>query len=300
MWREIEHANHLRPGKPLLVGQFLRLPHLRPRATSSRVHTAESGRPMTASQTRSVQPSVQQPLPNPPHLAHVPNTAAPDQEAVRLARPVLFPAFKYKLEHTVKVFEFPNLHVVCEFTGEITMQKKGIITGGLTFTPQGIEVEYKKEADGVLRDFFYKCTGSIEDGKAKVGLAAGATVRQGDTVLSSSEIEPEPPFGMKYTCQGREIKLTYRDFDITGVLGYVMHAQPKSNSGSPQPSPAPAVNWSKVVGTGLILAAVVIVVADIVKDGATFGAGAAESPLSFAAAARLMGAGIAAFRSTAY
>jgi hypothetical protein len=301
-WRDIQEANRLRPGNPILVGQLLVLPPERHRyghhhpahGADSHTHSAAAGPP---------------PLHAPPHPAaspapHVTSPVAPpsgngDASAYLLARPVLFPEFKSKLEHTVFEYPMPPGRITCQFTGELTVKKEGVITGGLTFTPQGIEVEYKREANGVLHDFFQKCTGTIEDGKAKISIAVGAVLRRGDEVMATTEVEPDPPSGVKYTYQGHEMEVLYRGFSIKGVLGFVMKYDVDPQTPAAEPAPAHAVNWRRVAGGALIVGAVVLIVADVVKDGATLGAGTVESPISFAAAARMFASGAVMFRAVA-
>ncbi|MCL6271790.1 hypothetical protein M3P05_17870 [Sansalvadorimonas sp. 2012CJ34-2] len=71
-------------------------------------------------------------------------------------------------------------------------------------------------------------------------------------------------------------------------------AQPKRR---PQPVSDP-INWDRVIGTGLIIAATAIVVGTIVEDFLTFGAGVADDPASFAAAGVSYARGVALWRST--
>jgi hypothetical protein len=51
-----------------------------------------------------------------------------------------------------------------------------------------------------------------------------------------------------------------------------------------EPAPAPPTNWGTVIGTGLVVTSCVIVVATIVEDFLSAGAGTIDDPASFAAA----------------
>jgi LysM repeat protein len=59
----------------------------------------------------------------------------------------------------------------------------------------------------------------------------------------------------------------------------------------PDPQPDPGFGWKQLVGSALIGAAVVLVVATIVEDIATLGAGVADDPASAAAAAAMVARG---------
>ncbi len=84
------------------------------------------------------------------------------------ARPVLFPEFKYELEGMVLEENIGVAECRLSFTGEIVMKRNGIISGGLTLTTEGIESEYKKEADGVLKMLFWKSIVRFDRKKAEV------------------------------------------------------------------------------------------------------------------------------------
>jgi hypothetical protein len=86
------------------------------------------------------------------------------------------------------------------------------------------------------------------------------------------------------------------------VMGYELEIRLKGQQNPPSAPQTHAVrvtHWAKVAGVGLVIVAGVIVVADIVKDIGTLGAGTVESPLSFAAAAELFGSGMVMLRSVA-
>ena len=69
--------------------------------------------------------------------------------------------------------------------------------------------------------------------------------------------------------------------------------------GEPVRSPATSTNWGPVIGTGLVITAGVIVVATIVEDFLTAGAGTIDDPASFAAAAAAFARGVALLRGAA-
>ncbi|SDP89910.1 LysM peptidoglycan-binding domain-containing protein [Phyllobacterium sp. OV277] len=108
---------------------------------------------------------------------------------------------------------------------------------------------------------------------------------------------------------GRINGFLYTAVDVKFVILVTPKPQPPTGPSPrmlPLPSPVPqarpesGTNWGKVVGVGLITAAGVIVVATVVEDFFTAGAGIADDPASFAAAAALFTRGLAGFsRATA-
>jgi hypothetical protein len=53
---------------------------------------------------------------------------------------------------------------------------------------------------------------------------------------------------------------------------------------SPEAQRVPSTNWDRVIGTGLIAGAIVLVAGTLVEDFFTAGAGVVDDPASFAAA----------------
>ncbi len=200
------------------------------------------------------------------------------------AKPVLFPAFKYELEGFVIERSLPEADVKLSFKGEVTLQKEGVITGGLTFTKEGVEAEYKQQANGVFKDLFSKSQVNYSNGKAAVSLAVGSTLRSGNQILATTEMSVEPPNGLKYTYKGQEVKGVYEGNEFAGVIGYVLEIHYRTQI--PREGHRVQITyWTKAASVAFIVAAGVIVVADVVKDIGTMGGGIVESPMSFAAAA---------------
>jgi hypothetical protein len=301
LWEGISDANHLKRGRPILAGQELVIPTgRRPTHRTFQASTASpAGTQAPPPQHRAAQV---QPIP----LHHPSDTtkyAATRSGPFAPARPVLFPQFKYSLNGMVVEQVTPLADYKLSFTGEVTLQKEGVITGGLTFTKEGIETEYKKEANGVFEGLFSKSSAKVENGKAEVSLATGATLKSSSgQVLATTETSLVPPNGIKYSYKGPEIKGTYKGYEFTAVMGYELeiHLKPQAPKKSPEAHAERVTQWAKVAGIGLVALAAVIVVADVAKDIGTLGVGAAESPLSFAAAAELFGTGMAMVRVAAH
>ena len=295
LWEEISAANHLKRGKPILIGQELFIP-MAHQSTHPSLHKTLAGVPQTSPEHH---PTIAPSLPLQHLGTHVAN-AASRSGPFQGAKPVLFPAFKYELNGIVAEYFTPVADYKLSLTGEVTLQKEGVITGGLTFTKKGVETEYKKEADGVFNALFTKCGAKVEDGKAEVSLAIGSTLKSGSQVLATTETSLIPPNGIKYTFKGQEIKGIFKGYEFGGVMGYELEIHLKGVPRQPEGHRVQVKHWAKVAGVGLVIVAGVIVVGDIVKDVFTLGAGTVESPLSFAAAAELFGTGMVMVRATAH
>ncbi|WP_263382664.1 LysM peptidoglycan-binding domain-containing protein [Granulicella arctica] len=302
LWQGISEANHLKRGRPILAGMDLVIPTAR-----QSIHKTLHGT-VTAPQPSAPQhpTALEHPAPTTPPIPaqHAPSNTLPASTKsgpFQPARPVLFPQFKYEVNRVVADETIGNINYKLSFVGELTVQKEGVITGGLTFTKEGIEGEYKKEADGALTGLFSKPGWKIAgDGKsAEISMTIGSTFKSGDQVLASSETSVIPPSTIKYTNKGRECKIVRGGFEFAGVLGYEFLVTARVSPKEPEPHPVHVTHWVKVAGVGLVVLAGVIVVADIAKDIGTLGAGTVESPLSFAAAAEALGQGMALLRAAA-
>ncbi|ADW67336.1 LysM peptidoglycan-binding domain-containing protein [Granulicella tundricola] len=304
LWPGISYANHLKRGKPIAIGLDLIIPP----AGSARHRAASKPESQPTASVTPVTKTLTPPLPPPPPSPMPVHDHATEKlnEATRSgpfehARPVLFPAFKYELAGVIAQTETPVAELKLSLKGEVTLQKEGVITGGLTLTKEGMESEYKKEADGVFKDLFTKSTASVKDGKAEVALAVGSTIRSGDKVLATTEFALVPPNGFKYTYQGQKIKGTYHGFEFEGVVGYELEVKVKGGlPPEPKKFEIHVPVWTKVLGIAMVIGAAicylaggVVVVADAVKDFFTAGAGLVETPLSYAAALALFASGAA-------
>lgn len=289
-WPQIAKANNLRPNAPLLIGQFLTVPR--------GVHQAIKP-PLPASPHPAPPQNTQRPLsPAPPKSSPVPPAGSIAEQATRLARPVLFPKFQYKFERTVLTIPVAGGYIECKVTGDLSVQQQGVITGGVTFNQHGVEVEYKTPADGAVKSFFSSCTASIDGNQAKLTLATGSVFRMGNRELATTQVELGPE-GPEYVYKGEEVKFAYKGFDFAGQIGYRMSFHPDSDGGadrSREPARAPSTSWRKTLAVTLIVGAAVVIVADAFKDVGTAGVGAAETPLSWAAAARMFASGVGMWR----
>ena len=105
---------------------------------------------------------------------------------------------------------------------------------------------------------------------------------------------------------GRIGLVPYVAWNVKFVIKITPKLQPPVGP-SPQPIrvrepewvPAPSTNWETAAGTALVITAGVIVVATIVEDFLTVGAGTVDDPASFAAAAVAFARGISFLRGAA-
>ncbi len=299
-WEQIAEWNNMKRGQPLLVGQVILIPmprqglhHLHPsfaHASDPAAHHLGLAHPSHFTAHHD---------PYDPHGAmlhqnHVSTRSlnettktGPFQEA----RPVLFPAFKYELEGVVLEQITPNFDTKLSFKGEVTLQKQGVITAGLTFTKEGIEAEYKREADGVFKDLFSKSSVKYAGSNAELSFAVGSQLKSGTQVLASSEFAIVPPNTTKYTCKGREVKGVFSEYEFGGLIGYEFEVHFKPSRPS-QTGVVHVTSWARIAGITLVAGAAVIVIVDVGKDIGTLGVGTVESPLSWAAAAEMFGRGV--------
>jgi|GEM_PF-6506344 len=289
LWEGISDANHLKRGRPIFAGQELFIPIAR-HSTHPNLHRSLAGTQVTPPQ-RHADPGPPVPL---QHLGTHNRDASTRTGPFQPSRPVLFPQFKYELNGIVAEYVTPKVDYKLSFTGEVTMQKEGVITGGLTFTKDGIEAEYKKEADGVFNTLFSKSIMKTENGKAEVSLAVGSTLKSGNQVLATTETSVVPPNGIKYTYKGQEIKGTFQGYEFAGVMGYELVLRYKPDP--PENHAVQVTQWTRVEGILALVAVAVIVLVEVPKDVGSLGLGFSESPASFAAAAALFGVGMAKLR----
>jgi len=306
-WAEIQAANALvlKKGTTLYRGQKLHIP-----AVGAYKHSVPRGvSGVTPPHLDASAPLVHmQPATIPPGTAAMNGhgelslSAATKSGPFERAKPILFPAFKYDVDGMKMEADTPVAHYEAKFTGELTMQQEGVITGNVTFTKEGVELEYKKGVDTKFNEMFTKATPKIDFGKRSMTmeLGVGGSAKMNGQVMYTTETTIVPPATLKFTYKPREIKGTYKGFEFAGVIGYEFTVTPKTQDRfNPHTVPSESVNWKKVTAVGLVALAAVIVVADVVKDVGTLGAGTVESPLSFAAAAELFGEGMAIFRTAA-
>jgi hypothetical protein len=111
--------------------------------------------------------------------------------------------------------------------------------------------------------------------------------------LDSQSPIPKLRFEFRFPkIQGAAADFTFVGVDVKIVLELTPTPQRPGPSAQPLRAPQPATQWRHVIGAGLVLVGVTVVVATLVEDFFTAGAGVADDPASFAAAAASIGRGL--------
>jgi len=291
LWPRIAAANRLPDGNKILVGMMLHLPLIE--------HVKrEHGRPVAPWEAGpAVGPDwVPRPPPTPVPIPY-PNVATMEVEewqwwpATPAAVPVLYPAVKYDLLKDLRPSPIPIPSSVADIevklTGEVTIQPKGALVTLELGRSAALAGELKSELDGRL----VKLAGSVgvkwdPDHPQDVELSCGFTVA---TKINGREFvthgyKIKTPDTFVYTLSPRKIKGESGGMEFEGAMGYEISITPRKRTESKE---AKAEAWAYMAAKALVVTGVAIIVVDIAKDVATGGLGAAESPVSFAAAAAL-------------
>lgn len=285
-WPEIARANRLPKGDLILVGMNLKLPALPVPGSKGPVGARPAAVGVSPSAVRSAgvrAPSVGVSL-----------SGAPLQKA--LARPVLFPAAKFKLDHFPAIeMRTPHVDYKLKYFGEVTVQQKG--------TMAEVELSSSGNLSGSLRtEYESKLIKMVGQSKIKLNpLSNTAEVSSGFSVASkvngkvfvTNQVDFLPPNRFKYTYKNAGVSGEFENLVFKGTVGYELEVAMKDGPrqrevASPSLSPNSRAVVAVTIGA-LVVAGVAIIVADIVKDVATAGIGAVESPLSWSAAMALFG-----------
>lgn len=229
----------------------------------------------------------------------VPTSGNPVLEAMKAARPVAYPALKYKFSDLPKVeIVTPAFKATLQMKGEITVQRKGVLAE-LELSNEGVTQKLKAEVDSEFSKLTSGAAIKVQEGKAaelKFELAVASKVN--GAVFMTQKVAVIPPTTVRYTLEPQSIAGEHDPFVFKGTFGYQLDVTP--NISGPQPQAQPVVSpspqeVSKWVGVVLLVAAGGIIVGTIVEDVLTAGAGVADDPISFGAAAALARTGLTAF-----
>lgn len=326
VWPGISQANRLPNADLILVGMSLKLPSLRalryhphptPHSHVSQPHYPPIGSrqphqltPNSLSLSHSAGSLSSAPVPGTRSTSRVPGPTLSHQtggqwqldshpskhQGNRSAVSVLFPAVKYKLDDLAPlVVTTPVADFTLRFIGEVTLQQKGTMSE-VELSQRGtlsdkLKAEYKSklvDLAGSVKIGFNSQTRAVQ---VSCGFSVAAKID--GHVFATSQYDFIPPNRLKYTYKPTPIQGEWQNLVFTGSVGFELEVSVKKPDGPPplEPLPAPArqrsTEWVWVLAGALVVAGVVIVVADIVKDVGTAGIGAVESPLSFAAASAL-------------
>ena len=300
VWPDVAKANHIPNGNVILIGMHLKLPTLPPAPHGAGAsHPAKTSAPVHHAPVHHA-PVHHAPMVGPPRpgagvpAPHVVNhgglAGLPD------ARAVAFPAVKYKLDGMAPlVVMTPQADYKIKLVGEVTIQQKGTMaevefssTGGMS---QKLKAEYDsklvKLADQV------KVKWDFLSLKAEVSCGFTMATKINGQEFVSHQYDYIPPNRFKYTLKPKEVSGEIENVLFKGNIGYELEITAKTNAGRqagapiPVPAPSQSTQMAWVIAGMLVLAGVAIIVADLAKDVGTLGAGAVESPMSFAAAMAL-------------
>jgi LysM domain len=288
VWPLIAKANRLPRPDLLLIGMRLHLPNIeQPRASFT------TTRPSVPSPSLERPPLAGGP---PPIKVSQPVRQQTTEPAMMPARALRFPAIGYDLGDLAPiVVETPELEITLSFTGELTLQKNETVgetefkTGNVysVSSDGNVSASMKAEYDSKLSDLAgeIKIRPNLQTKKVDVSCGFAVAGKVDGKVLSTSQFEVVPPNGFKFTYKPRPISGDYKGFAFDGEVGYEVEIKTKNPPEATRRVPVPmdpnrAVIW--IAAGGLIVAGIAVFVVDAVKDVGTLGAGAVESPVSWA------------------
>ena len=315
-WTEIYQANSDRVGDGgdlILVGVQLTLPTLQIPVASRAVEPdtfSPSDEPQQSidPNATSSQPDVSSPSNEPqqsvePSTSSDGNTSSQSQDAdqnvsssgpTTAARTCLLPALKYNLQDLPAQLLPPivtpgiTFQLTLKLTGSVTIQQQGSCNP-LTFDQQGYAVQSQQKFGDLTSGLSLS---EVSAGQVSISSSFGNR-------FVSSNVTVTPPSGLSYSCAPAPVTITTGDWVIKGSLGYTLKIDAIPNT--PPPAPVPwyeqVGDWVSdksdyIVAGGLFAAGAAIVVVTIGEDIVTLGAGVADDPVSFAAAASLFGTAV--------
>jgi hypothetical protein len=216
------------------------------------------------------------------------------------------PAFKFDFSSafpplTVVV---PPIRYVIQLKGEVTVQQEGLLQNFSVANMKQLAAEAKHSADIAVGEIGSRMSTGTEVSfdpssgllDVKTSLSAELTIA-GETWVKVST-SPVPPNGFKFTYQPRAVSGKVNNHNISGQIGLEITAFVDPMVPTPAERPAPvrspnsSVNWQKVGAVGMFVLAAGIIVATLVEDVVTLGAGIADDPASFAGAAAAVSTGV--------
>ncbi|MEO8057196.1 MAG: LysM peptidoglycan-binding domain-containing protein [Burkholderiales bacterium] len=292
----------------IYVGQVLLIPTLpgTPIASSSPVPPPPG---LVDAQPPSV--GVPPPVPSPqpvrhqgPLLQQLPNVESPI-------------SFKYRLDDfRAPPIETPAARIEFRMTGDVVMMSRKAYPALYVTSRQEIEAQVTSEmnhAFGKLvqdnRFIFNPADGTVTVRSMLVSQSKTPNTISTAIGVEASSGGPFPKLRAEIRfpkLEGTVDRFVYVAMDVKFVIEITPKLQPPAGP-SPQPLryappvrvPQYQTDWGRVIGTGLVATAAVIVVATIVEDVLTAGVGVADDPASFAAASAALLRGLAMIRGAA-
>lgn len=248
-------------------------------------------------------------------LRHAQPDQGPGSLADRLPHVQSPMSIKYKLDDIkFPPVVQPGATLEMKMTGDVVLMSRKAVPALYVTNRREIELQVVSQANHAFGQLVSDNRLVYDDASRKL------TLRSMLVLQSTMPGAPSTAVGIEMNSQSPVPKLRFeirlpklegniRDFlyvayGVVIVVELTPHPQPPSGPQAqplrvPQTVPSPGVNWQKVLGTGLVITAGVIVVGTLVEDFFTVGAGVADDPASFAGAGAAFARGMAMMRSGA-
>lgn len=272
-----------------------------------------------APQTHSPQPP---PMPSPsPQPLRSPAPGPLERQLPTIQSPV---SLKYRLDDIrFPPFDTPVARVEFRMTGDILLRSNKSYPATYVTSRGELESQFTQELNHAFGKLISDNRFIYDPGQKTV------TVRSMLVSQSNTPNAPATAVGIEMSSNSptpklrAEIRFPKLEGSISGIpyvavdVKFVIEITPKMPPPLPSPQPVrvphlapvpspqpvrvqqPSTNWPKVIGTGLVVTGAVIVVGTIIEDFFTAGAGIADDPVSFAAAAAAFARGMALIRGAA-
>ncbi len=224
-------------------------------------------------------------------------TEKPEKAATKPAKPVMYPTFLYDLSKsksvkTVYKIAGATLIMISTLKGELKIQKEGKLPA--SFNLRNHETEISKGIGPFTNSI--KITG-LKPTAIEVGSSvSGTRWKSGFSLTSKGTI--------KVSLSPKPVKFKQKGVVYEGNVGIELEIQVIPDPVKvPVPVPVYEQVWEwlkdsgvKVAGVALLGTAAVVVVGTVIEDVITVGAGMADDPVSFAAAAAMARQGLVMIR----
>lgn len=224
--------------------------------------------------------------------------------------------YKYNIER--KIFETPQppgFKTTVTVNGAITIQSEKTVSWA-EFNQDGFDIKVAKNYETPLNKLVSEFQLGINQKTRQIDFSSGVTMHSGgpyatkhSAMLSVNPITGMPTYTTTITYP--EIKGKLNEFAYSAVgysVAIKMEKIPEAYKRVPVLVPAPqrvpvkapsrsgGMDWAYAAGALLLIGATAIVIATVVEDVITLGAGLADDPASFAAAAAMTTRGMSLLR----
>jgi hypothetical protein len=295
----------------IFPGQLLLIPVLPGKSSSSAPSPKPSaGKPPSPSPPSPSPPSPSPPSPSPQPLRPPTPPAKPSKKLSDELKDISSPiSFKYRLDDLrfPPIIE-PGVVIEIRMTGDIVLMTQRSYPALYVTQRQEIEAQVTTQANHAFGSLVND-TRLIYDGRQKTLTFRSMLVSQSNVPNSVStavgiQMDAQNPiprlrFEFRFPkLSGALPPFNYNAIDVK-VVAELTPNVPPMNGPSPQKSREPETNWNRVIGTGLIAAGSALLVATVVEDFLTLGAGVADDPPTVAASLAALARGARLIRGVA-